>query len=64
MNAIMKFQPTYVFMISLSRRFLRNWTCGASADPKVAVAMKQLGPVLDEVVELEVEVVEVEVVEL
>ena len=48
----MKFQPTYVFMIFLSRRFLRNWTSGASSDPKVAVAMKHFGAAAD-VVELE-----------
>jgi len=36
----MKFEPANVFMICWSLKSLRNCTCGARADPYVAVAMR------------------------
>lgn len=60
----MKFQPTYVFMMSASRRFLRNSAAGASADPIVAVVMTHFEPGLGKEVEVALDAVEFELVEL
>lgn len=46
----MKLEPACVLRISLSRKFLRSCTSGASWEPNVAVAMRHAGAGADVVV--------------
>ena len=50
----MKAEPAAVWRIWLSRKSRRNWTSGASAEPNVAVAIRQDGNCTVVVVEVEV----------
>ena len=50
MKSIMKLEPARVRMTAWSRKLRSNWTSGAIWEPYVAVAIKQTGAALGEVV--------------